>query len=60
MLVYVKNTYGSVTGNKFYLHSLLTGESRNTLKQVKCPMRLVTGLKLHLGGAISTLVILET
>lgn len=30
MLVYVKNTYGSVTGNKFYQYSLLSGEQRNT------------------------------
>ena len=30
MLVYVKNTYGSVIGNKFYQYSLLSGEQRNT------------------------------
>lgn len=29
MIVYVKNTYGSVTGNKFYSYSLLGGEQRN-------------------------------
>ena len=29
MLVYVKNTYGSVTGDKYYTYSLLSGESRN-------------------------------
>ena len=30
MLVYVKNTYGSVTGDTFYQYSLLSGESRDT------------------------------
>ena len=30
MLVFVKSTYGSVTGNKFYQYSLFGGEQRNT------------------------------
>lgn len=29
MLVYVKNTYGSITGDKYYVYKLQAGESRN-------------------------------
>ena len=54
MLVYVKNTYGSVTGNKFYQYSLLTGESRNT-STGEMPNAAGNWTEVTFGGAISTL-----
>ena len=54
MLVYVKNTYGSVTGNKFYQYSLLTGESRNT-STGEMPNAAGNWTEVTFGGAIATL-----
>ena len=34
MIVYVKNTYGSVTGNKFYSYSLLGGEQSGFINEI--------------------------
>ena len=54
MLVYVKNTYGSVTGDKYYSYSLLSGESRNA-STGDMPNAAGNWSEVSFGGAISNL-----
>ena len=54
MLVYVKNTYGSVTGDKYYSYSLLSGESRNP-STGDMPNAAGNWSEVSFGGAISNL-----
>ena len=54
MLVYVKNTYGSVTGDKYYTYSLLSGESRN-LSTGDMPNAAGNWSEVAFGGSISNL-----
>jgi len=54
MLVYVKNTYGSVDGNKFYQYSLLSGESRNT-STGDMPNAAGNWTEVTFGGSISAI-----
>ena len=54
MLVYVKNTYGSVDGGKFYQYSLLSGESRN-LSTGDMPNAAGNWTEVTFGGSISAI-----
>lgn len=54
MLVYVKNSYGSVTGDTFYKYSLLTGESRN-LSTGDMPNAAGNWSEVTFGGSISNI-----
>ena len=54
MLVYVKNTYGSVTGEKYYSYSLLSGESRNA-STGDMPNAAGNWSEVTFGGSISNL-----
>mgnify|MGYP003307102596 CR=1 FL=1 len=54
MLVYVKNTYGSVTGDKYYSYSLLSGESRNA-STGDMPNAAGNWSEVTFGGSISNL-----
>ena len=54
MLVYVKNTYGSVTGDTFYQYSLLSGESRDT-STGEMPNAAGNWTEVTFGGSISAI-----
>ena len=54
MMVYVKNTYGSVTGDKYYTYSLGIGESRDASTGA-VPNAAGNWTEVSLGGSISVI-----
>ena len=60
MMVYVKNTYGSVTGDKYYTYSLGIGESRDaSTGAVPHALGNWTEVSPYGGSSISVIMILE-